>query len=120
MTILNHPEMSVNDLIDASMYYEVNKKRIKQERLAKNCYQYINQYIDHELKGKAQLQPKDGFFYKNLNYQQNIEFHNATPKDKEKFIDWVIMFSCKKVKLVNKQNKKFCRFSDTSLRIIYK
>ena len=36
MKILNHPEATVDDLISASMYYEVNKKKIKAQRSFKN------------------------------------------------------------------------------------
>jgi hypothetical protein len=50
MKILNHPEATVDDLISASMYYEANKKKIKAQRLGKDCYKYINQYIDNEIK----------------------------------------------------------------------
>ena len=55
MKILNHPEATVDDLISASMYYEANKKKIKAQRLGKDCYKYINQYIDNEIKGKLLL-----------------------------------------------------------------
>ena len=44
MKILNHPEATVDDLISASMYYEANKKKIKAQRLGKDCYKYINNY----------------------------------------------------------------------------
>ena len=120
MKILNHPDMSVDDLITASVYYEANKKTIKQQKLAKDCYPYINQYIDNRLKEKAELQPKNGYFYKYLDYQHNINFINASYEDKQNFIDWINKFTLNKVKLVGSKNKKFCKYSDSNLKIIYK
>ena len=101
MKILNHPNMSVDDLITASVYYEANKKTIKQQKLARDCYPYINQYIENRLQGKAELQPKDSYFYKNLKYHQNIKFNNnALDADLVKFFDWIRSFTNNKVKLL--------------------
>ena len=97
--IINRPNDTINDLIKISMYKQVNKKTIKKQKLAKNCYQFINQFIDNEITNKAKLQPIDGFFYKNLPYQQNIEFNNnANFKDVEKFVNWIKKFTVNKVK----------------------
>jgi hypothetical protein len=74
--IINHPEMTVNDLITVGAYYQANKKKFKQQKLAKDCYEFINKFIDNQIKGKAELQPKIGLFYKNLDYQHNINFIN--------------------------------------------
>ena len=103
--------MSVDDLIKISVHYEINKKRIKQLKTAKFCYQYINQFIDYEIKGKAELYPKNELFYDCFDYQHTIKFINASYADKEKLINWVKMFTCNKVKLINLDNE---------LNIIYK
>jgi glutamine synthetase len=113
MTIINHPDMTVDDLITVSMYYEANKKKIKQQRLAKQCYQYINQFIDNEIKGKAIVESI-------LNDYHKIKFINASYEDKKKFVNWIKMFSCNKVKLTNYDKKKFCEFNDNTLFINYK
>ena len=120
MKIINYPEMTVDDLITVGAYYEGNKKKFKQQKLAKDCYEFINKFIDNQIKGKAELQPKIGLFYKNLDYQHNINFINASSQDKQKFIDWINKFTSNRVKLINRNNKKFCKYSDNNLRIIYK
>jgi len=120
MKIINYPEMTVDDLITVGAYYEANKKKFKQQKLAKDCYEFINKFIDNQIKGKAELQPKIGLFYKNLDYQHNINFINASSEDKQKFIDWINKFTSNRVKLINRNNKKFCKYSDNNLRIIYK
>lgn len=72
---------------------------IRRQILAKNCYKFINQFIDNKINNKATLQPIDGFFYKHLPYQQNIQFNeNAKPKDVEKFVKWIKKFTVNKVK----------------------
>jgi len=97
--IINRPNDTIEDLIKISMYEQANKKTIKKQRLAKDCYKFINQFIDNEINNKAKLQPIDGFFYKNLPYQQNIEFNrNANFEDVEKFINWIKKFTVNKVK----------------------
>jgi len=97
--MINHPNNSIEDMIKISVYREANKKTFKKQKLAKNCYEFINQFIDNEINGKAKLQPIDGFFYKNLSYQQNIEFsNNVNPNDIEKFITWIKKFTVNKVK----------------------
>ena len=97
--ILNRPNDSIEDIIKISVYEQANKKKIKKQKLAKNCYQFINQFIDNEINNKAKLQPIDGFFYKNLPYQQNIEFNeNANFDDVEKFVNWIKKFTVNKVK----------------------
>ena len=113
MKILNHPEMTVDDLITVSMYYEANKKKIKQQKLAKDCYQYINQFIDNEIKGKAIVDAVLDDFHK-------VKFTDASYEHKTKFVDWIKMFSCNKVKLLNCDNKKFCAYNDNTLFIKYK
>ena len=120
MSIINHPNMTVDDLITVGVYYQANKSKIKQQQKAKSCYDYINQFIDHEITGKAELQPKDGYFYKHLDYQHNIEFINASHQDKQKFVDWINKFTLNKVRLVGSKNKKFCKYSDNNLKIVYK
>ena len=97
--MINHPNNSIEDMIKISVYREANKKTFKKQKLAKDCYKFINQFIDNEINRKAKLQPIDGFFYKNLPYQQNIEFsNNANPNDIEKFITWIKKFTVNKVK----------------------
>jgi len=97
--IINRPNDTIKDLIKISMYEQANRKTIKKQRLAKDCYKFINQFIDNEINNKAKLQPIDGFFYKNLPYQQNIEFNrNANFEDVEKFINWIKKFTVNKVK----------------------
>jgi len=97
--IINRPNDTIEDLIKISMYEQANRKTIKKQRLAKDCYKFINQFIDNEINNKAKLQPIDGFFYKNLPYQQNIEFNrNANFEDVEKFINWIKKFTVNKVK----------------------
>ena len=96
MKIINHPDMTLNDLLKVGAYYQANKKTIKQQKLARDCYPFINQFIDNVIKGKAELQPTDGNFYKNLNYHQNVEFNDkATSKDLEKFVEWIKSFTKK-------------------------
>ena len=98
-SMINHPNNSIEDMINISVIREANKKTFKKQKLAKNCYKFINQFIDNEISGKAKLQPLDGFFYKNLNYQQNIEFKdNANLDDVEKFVNWIKKFTVNKVK----------------------
>ena len=97
--IINKPNDTIEDLIKISMYEQANRKTIKKQRLAKDCYKFINQFIDNEINNKAKLQPIDGFFYKNLPYQQNIEFNrNVNFEDVEKFINWIKKFTVNKVK----------------------
>ena len=97
--ILNRPNDSIEDIIKISVYEQANRKTIKKQKLAKNCYEFINQFIDNEINSKAKLQPIDGFFYKNLPYQQNIEFNeNANFDDVEKFVNWIKKFTVNKVK----------------------
>ena len=97
--MINHPNNSIEDMIKISVYREANKKTFKKQKLAKNCYEFINKFIGNEINGKAKLQPIDGFFYKNLSYQQNIEFsNNVNPNDIEKFITWIKKFTVNKVK----------------------
>jgi len=99
--ITNHPNNSLEDIIKISIYKQANKKQIKKLKLAKNCYEFINQFINNEIKGKARLQPIDGFFYKKLDYQQNIEFNNtANINDVKKFVSWIKKFTLNKVKTV--------------------
>jgi hypothetical protein len=43
MSIINHPNMTVDDLITVGVYYQANKSKIKQQQKAKSCYNYINQ-----------------------------------------------------------------------------
>jgi hypothetical protein len=100
MKILNHPEATVDDLISASMYYEANKKKIKAQRLGKDCYKYINQYIDNEIKGKAVVEAILDDYHK-------VKFIDASYDDKKKFVDWIKMFSCNKVSLFNCDKKKY-------------
>jgi hypothetical protein len=100
MKILNHPEATVDDLISASMYYEANKKKIKAKRLGKDCYKYINQYIDNEIKGKAIVEAILDDYHK-------VKFIDASYDDKKKFVDWIKMFSCNKVTLLNCDSKKY-------------
>lgn len=96
---LNRPNDSIKDMIKMSLLeYKLKKKQLR-NKLAKNCYKFINQFIDNEINNKAKLQPIDGFFYKNLSYQQNIEFNeNANFEDVEKFINWINKFTVNKVK----------------------
>lgn len=97
--IINRPNDTIEDLIKLSMYEQANRKTIKKQKLAKDCYKFINQFINNEIKDKAKLQPIDGFFYKNLPYQQNIEFNrNANFEDVEKFINWIKKFTVNKIK----------------------
>ena len=97
--MINHPNNSIEDMINISVIREANKKTFKKQKLAKNCYEFINQFIDNEINGKAKLQPIDGFFYKKLDYQQNIEFKDtANLNDVEKFVNWIKKFTVNKVK----------------------
>jgi len=96
---INRPNDSIEDMIKISVYEQANKKTIKKQKLAKNCYKFINQFINNEISNKAKLQPIDGFFYKYLPYQQNIEFnYNADFNDVEKFVNWIKKFTVNKVK----------------------
>ncbi len=113
MKILNHPEATVDDLISASMYYEANKKKIKSQKLGRDCYQYINQFIDAEIKGKAIAELI-------LDDYHTVKFTDASYKDKKKFVDWIKMFSCNKVKLTNCLNNKFNEYCDNTIFIKYK
>ena len=98
-SMINHPNNSIEDMINISVIREANKKTFKKQKLAKNCYKFINQFINNEINKKAKLQPIDGFFYKNLNYQQNIEFKDtANLDDVEKFVNWIKKFTVNKVK----------------------
>ena len=116
MKIINRPNMSVKDMIETSMNYEVNKKTHNKQKLAKSCYEFINQYINNEINGKARLQPINGYFYKHMKYQQNIQFNNNTnSKDINKFIDWIKKFTLNKVKVVTEYNN-----SEVNLNIYYK
>ena len=116
MKIINRPNMSVKDMIILSMSYESNKKTHNKQKLAKSCYEFINQYINNEINGKARLQPLNGYFYKHMKYQQNIQFNNNTnSKDINKFIDWIKKFTLNKVKVVTEYNN-----SEVNLNIYYK
>jgi len=98
-SMINHPNNSIEDMINISVIREANKKTFKKQKLAKNCYEFINKFIDNEINGKAKLQPIDGFFYKKLDYQQNIEFKDtANLNDVEKFVNWIKKFTVNKVK----------------------
>tara|TARA_R100000734_G_scaffold18724_1_gene16280 strand:- start:98 stop:484 length:387 start_codon:yes stop_codon:yes gene_type:complete len=98
-SMINHPNNSIEDMINISVIREANKKTFKKQKLAKNCYKFINQFINNEINKKAKLQPIDGFFYKNLDYQQNIEFKDtANLDDVEKFVNWIKKFTVNKVK----------------------
>ena len=117
MKIINHPDMTLTDLLKAGAYYQANKKTIKQQKLARDCYPYINQFIDNVIKDKAVLQPKDGNFYKNLNYHQNVKFSDkATNKDLEKFVEWIKSFTKNKVKVLTVYDDN----CNTNLQITYK
>ena len=120
MKILNHPEHSVEDMLKISAYYEANKKDIKKQKMAKSCYRYINEYIEEKLKGKAELQPKEGLFYKYTKYHQNINFINASYEERTEFVEWIKMFTINKVKLTGRNNKQFCLHSGRNLHITYK
>jgi hypothetical protein len=97
--MINHPNNSIEDMINISVIREANKKTFKKQKLAKNCYEFINQFIDNEINGKAKLQPIDGFFYKKLDYQHNIEFKDtANLDDVKKFVNWIKKFTVNKVK----------------------
>ena len=99
MKIINHPNMTLTDLIKVGAYYQANKKTIKQQKLAKDCYEFVKQFINNELHNKAELQPKDGKFYKHLDYHQNIKFNdNADESDLTKFVKWIESFTNNKVK----------------------
>ena len=115
--ILNRPNDSIEDMIKISVYEQANRKTIKKQKLAKNCYEFINQFIDNEIKNKAKLQPIDGFFYKNLPYQQNIEFNkNANSDDVKKFINWIKKFTVNKVKTETYYDNN----NNLNLKIYYK
>ena len=115
--IIDHPNNSIEDMIKISVYREANKKTVRKQKMAKNCYQFINQFIDNELNGKARLQPLDGHFYKKLDYQQNIEFKDtANSKDIEKFITWIKKFTVNKVKVVTADDSN----NNINLQLYYK
>lgn len=117
MKIINHPDMTLTDLLKAGAYYQANKKTIKQQKLARDCYPYINQFIDNVIKGKAELQPKDGKFYKNLKYHHNIKFNNnALDEDLVKFAEWIKSFTKNRVKLLTVYDDD----CNTNLQITYK
>ncbi len=115
--ILNRPNDSIEDMIKISVYEQANRKTIKKQKLAKNCYEFINHFIDNEINGKAKLQPIDGFFYKKLDYQHNIEFNNnANSIDVEKFITWIKKFTVNKVKVVTTDDNN----NNINLQLYYK
>jgi len=117
MKIINHPNMSILDILKVGAYYKVNEKKFKKQKMAKSCYEFINQFIDNEINGKAEFQPKDGFFYKNLDYQQNIKFnYHANSVDIEKFITWIKKFTVNKVKVVTADDNN----NNINLQIYYK
>ena len=47
MKIINHPNMSIKDMISLSMSYESNKKTYKKLKDAKFCYEFINLRINN-------------------------------------------------------------------------
>lgn len=117
MKIINYPNMTLSDLIRMGAYYQANKKTIKQQKLAKDCYVFIKQFIENEFQNKAELQPKDGKFYKHLNYHQNIKFNNnADEVDLTKFVKWIKSFTNNRVKL----SAEFDDNCYPNLRITYK
>jgi len=117
MKIINHPNMSIKDMISLSMSYESNKKTYKKLKDAKFCYEFINQYIDNEINGKATLQPLDGYYYKNINNQKNVKFNEkANTKDISNFINWIKKFTLNKVKVVTADDNN----NNVNLEIYYK
>jgi len=42
--ILNRPNDSIEDMIKISVYEQANRKTIKKQKLAKNCYEFINHF----------------------------------------------------------------------------
>ena len=117
MKIINHPNMSISDILKVGAYYNANEKTFKKQKKAKSCYEFINQYIDNEINGKAKLQPLDGYYYKNMKYQQNVEFNEkANTKDISNFINWIKKFTLNKVKVVTDDDNN----NNINLEIYYK